>query len=924
MSHIFTTALKKSLLYGLYNEIKTNANGYYYFVGKNEPWENEEEAPDLVNSQGSEINARNNMVLIKKITVNDVAFIIPRYDWESGLIFDAYDDMVEDLEERMFYCLTANNRVYKCIDNNYGNPSTVQPYAASQNVFRTSDGYKWKYMYTIPISLIDKFTTSSYIPVINSITNEYYSRGSIYTATIANYGIGYSKDTKLEVIGNGYQKNNKLRVYSYGIVRPGSGYLTTPSITISDPYVSEPFMPSTEYALGQYIKHNNNIYEVVKSGITASIPPIHTCICNDPIDNGTTSLSFIGKSINAQISVGNYEISRFNISGFIGEIIMLNSGYGYDDENPPNVSISSPGLFSENVATGICNVSNGRITSVIISNAGSGYSTEGSYTAIIDQPFNIGEYNDFVENMVVQFGDKIKYEGYYYKALNGGTLSSVPPVHDVGSIFNGDVELQFIGENAVAIPSVFYGYGYSTPPIITISEPHLYNFNPINYVVGEPVDTNDLVKDGNNYYIVRTGGLLPDTLPTPEIGSGSNDSSDPNIAIVEYVKTIYSYASGIDVLMGDIIYTNTTPKQFYSATENITNLSIEPTHTTGTQYSMQYIPLSLPLITINTEKTAARFTPIIENTQIVGVICNDPGMGYTSASIIATESYYGIGSDVSILPNIVENSSNSKQEFIELAAVPGSIERIVVVDGGTKYSSPPQVVIHGDGVNCFAVAELINGSISKIEVISAGQNYSYATVEFIRDEQDDNTENINAIARPVFSPQDGHAKNAIAELYSNKLAISTTISADKVNGFTLDNEYRQFGIIKNPNKFSAKLRYDKRLGSACFTILCNYRMGENIDITKPLYDINNNEYAILDYTVTSNPVTHINLLLHASYNSKIVVGQQLYQAGRQIEVVTVDYPDIDKQSGELLMIDNRTAFLPNKEQSVVLKTIINL
>ena len=40
--------------------------------------------------------------------------------------------------------------------------------------------------------------------------------------------------------------------------------------------------------------------------------------------------------------------------------------------------------------------------------------------------------------------------------------------------------------------------------------------------------------------------------------------------------------------------------------------------------------------------------------------------------------------------------------------------------------------------------------------------------------------------------------------------------------------------------------------------------------------------------------------------------------------MSIDYPDIDKQSGELLLLDNRESFLPNTEQSVVLKTIINL
>lgn len=917
MSYIFKNAFKKSLLYSLYNEIRTNANSYYYFLAKTSDWEDENVIPLVTDTIIDEVNTRNNIIFTKKITVNDLAFIIPRYDWDYGIVFDNYNDNVEHLEDYKFYCVTANNRVYKCIDNNNNSPSLIQPYATSQNVIRTSDGYKWKYMYTIPIALSDRFLTSTYIPVINDIISEYYLRGSIYSATLANYGIGYSRDTKLDVIGDGHQLNNKYKIVNCDVISTGSGYLFNPIITFSPPFDAVPFQTNTEYLYGQYLSIDGRYYEVVKGGISSDLIPIHTCVCTDPIDNGTLSLMFVGRNVLINIiDIVNYGINELDLSGFIGEVIITNSGYGYNDDNPPIIYFTYDGFNNGEMAQGVCISKHGRISSVKITESGSGYVSDQSYGVIIGEPFTPAQYINFEENLTVDITQKdiIKSNNLYYKALNSGQLSTIAPTHDVGVIMYGDVELEFVGELAAGVPSVYYGYGYSTPPTITIPNPHLYDFNYISYLAGITVNPNDLVKLGDFFYKVINTVVLP---VAPSLLNGP-----PYITGLSYVKSIFMYEDNISLETGDLVYTDTNPKRFYEVQNNIASLSVIPEHITGTVNDLTYIPLELPSIKINTVKTKARFTPIIENTQIVGVVCNDPGIGYTNANIITEESYYGVGTGAQIIPNIIQGSSTTKQEYIELSAISGTIDRITVVDGGTGYSSAPQVIIQGDGSNCTAIANLINGSISTIEITSSGQNYSTATISFVRDEQDDTENSINAVAIPVISPQSGHANNSINELYSNKLAICSSISAEKINGFTTNNEYRQFGIIKNPTNFLNKSRYNKPIGSCCYTLYCMIQTPINTDSF--LTDINNNVYNILGYNLTSNSNTYINLLLHAVNNSKLSVGQTLYQEGKTIIIVSIDYPDIDKQSGELLLIDNRTPFIPNKEQTVVLKTIINL
>ena len=64
-----------------------------------------------------------------------------------------------------FYVVTSDYNVYKVISNNNGAQSTVMPTGTSTNILTTTDGYKWKFMYSISASDVIKFVTSDFIPV---------------------------------------------------------------------------------------------------------------------------------------------------------------------------------------------------------------------------------------------------------------------------------------------------------------------------------------------------------------------------------------------------------------------------------------------------------------------------------------------------------------------------------------------------------------------------------------------------------------------------------------------------------------------------------------------------------------------------------------------------------------------------------------
>lgn len=150
-----------------------------------------------------------------------------------------------------FYVRNTYDQVFKCLLNNNSAESTVMPEidvggSLPQNPYiLTSDGYKWKYLYTIPAGLKEKFFTSDWMPVVNNnIVNDAAVNGRIDIIKIISGGSGYlaaGNSTSANIIsisGDGAGANVTANVTSgvidkVNIINGGSGYRTA-TITVSD------------------------------------------------------------------------------------------------------------------------------------------------------------------------------------------------------------------------------------------------------------------------------------------------------------------------------------------------------------------------------------------------------------------------------------------------------------------------------------------------------------------------------------------------------------------------------------------------------------------------------------------------------------------------------------------------------------------
>jgi hypothetical protein len=184
----------------------------------------------LFDTPFSESTIRSEMITYQRIKPEDVSFVVPRYTWDfqNPIVYDQYDSTI-DMTGKKFYCLTDDFKVYKCLFNNFGIPSTSKPTGTSYDVITTSDGYKWKYMYSIPGVKRNKFLTSTLMPVQRALSDRFYSNGDLSKPIILNPGSGYPDVAEISITGDGtgallVPVIENGQVVDVQVISPGSGY----------------------------------------------------------------------------------------------------------------------------------------------------------------------------------------------------------------------------------------------------------------------------------------------------------------------------------------------------------------------------------------------------------------------------------------------------------------------------------------------------------------------------------------------------------------------------------------------------------------------------------------------------------------------------------------------------------------------------
>lgn len=274
---IVPTEFKTHVIDQVIESVTEPANTIYYaFIGDHlsEGSTEEEVTQPIQTIRSINTDTYRNMIIGKRLSSNDIKFMVNRYDWEANTVFEMYDDVKADLFDSKFYTVvdeTAYKHVYKCLYNADGRPSTVKPlfrdaqydaglFTAGDDYYETSDGYQWKYLYSIDSVTFNKFATQKYIPVTANTTIENNaSPGSIDVIRVESGGKNYRNTKRGQFAQEDFNRITSTVIDNFpgtvGMTNPSLWYrLTDDPVQVLDFYTNTIMYLTSGTGAGQFVQ----------------------------------------------------------------------------------------------------------------------------------------------------------------------------------------------------------------------------------------------------------------------------------------------------------------------------------------------------------------------------------------------------------------------------------------------------------------------------------------------------------------------------------------------------------------------------------------------------------------------------------------------------------------------------------------------
>ena len=195
---------------------ETAAETYYLFIGRAHAWASDADVQGNTIAEGTdaspptpndgvsdEFYAWDDMLGAKIIASTDVSRCIPRRNWTTGTTYDMYEHNIgsgnasasgaTNLFDSTYVVMNSSYAVYKVIENDGATASTVEPTSTSNSIFSTSDGYRWKYMYSLTSAETLNFMSTDFIHCsTDSTVSAAAVDGALDTALVVAGGSGYN------------------------------------------------------------------------------------------------------------------------------------------------------------------------------------------------------------------------------------------------------------------------------------------------------------------------------------------------------------------------------------------------------------------------------------------------------------------------------------------------------------------------------------------------------------------------------------------------------------------------------------------------------------------------------------------------------------------------------------------------------------
>lgn len=596
--------------------------------------------------------------------------------------------------------------------------------------------------------------------------------------------------------------------------------------------------------------------------------------------------------------------SQFYSYGRLSQIVINNRGFGYT----PNLSIT--GTVSSDITGSVGDT----ISQISATTTTVTITTDKPHTWRVGQELTVNATTHTEVNGTVIITDVPTLNSFTY-ALNGSVISETS---ESGTVTHAADTLRLRKLYGI---STLFTTELTTGSVIQIRTDPLDNSKDEFYEVETIESDTELTLTKQAYVPASTTVKLVNT--QIEITTGDGHRAD-NPVRIEYINIVQSGSGYTETAYIQIPEPTLPGGRIAKAGLILNNFGeVIGVRLDDPGYGYEAAPtvtviagaggnLDICLLQASVSQTSALLEPIIDIStgQIFNVTITNGGAGYTFSSL-TVRSLDDLGSGALISANTNTGDLETKQADQELLAVNGAIYIIKVDTQGNGYTSGfTNVTVDGDGSGCIASPVITNGRIEKIIVSNPGQNYTSATITITGSGN-------GATAHAVISPQGGHAKNAINELFGRTVLFYGKVLNEQIKDVTISAAYRQIVLMKRPKQYTEDYYYNNFSGTTCYkisgigTIGSNFVVGEIVYITQGTAKY---RYRLISKTNNNALLTAIDNVIDPSVGENMQVFNINGSIKDSYGINAVDLPDVNRFSGEIIYIDNRAAIIPTGDQ----------
>ena len=276
-------------------------------------------------------------------------------------------------------------------------------------------------------------------------------------------------------------------------------------------------------------------------------------------------------------------------------------------------------------------------------------------------------------------------------------------------------------------------------------------------------------------------------------------------------------------------------------------------------------------------------------------------------------------------------------------AVDGALDVVRTTAGsgytdGTYYSP-----VDGDGANGIVKIVVASGSIVKqgsagTNMYTIGSGYTFANIDLTNVYTNvglTTAGNIGSgtggLVEPIISPKGGHGKDAVHELGGHFVMTNVKLEQNEGADFTVANDFREVGIIKNPFNFGTTTVATSSTARQTYTVTLSGAPSAAYEIDETITQSTTGAVGrVVEFDSATNTIyyqqeKYANYGLAANGNviafsgSNVITGSNSNGVGT---ASTYANPELQPDSGKVIYIENRRPISRASDQTEDIKIVV--